>query len=193
MLAEAQKSMTTKEFAIGERRRGFVGISGGLAFPVGDFRAEELARAETGFRLDLINFGYLFTENFGLASKLYYGNHDFVEQANNPESSNWKYYGLLAGPLVSGTIHRNIELAFHPMAGFSLAQLPQPKDNETSIESKVAPAFSLGTSLQLNPFSRIGFHVGLEYYYTKVKFEKPRKTYRITTLTPSLGVAFRFH
>ena len=190
-LAIGQRSMTTKEFAIGERRRGYVGILGGYSFPLGDFTVERLGRAKEGIRTD-ITFGYLFTENVGVAAKAYYGTHDYKEHPTRAERTNWKYYGLLAGPLISGTIARNTELAFHPMVGFSQANFPREEEDK-NLQSKVAFAAGLGANLQYNFHSRFGAHFSLDYYYSRVKFDRDKRKYMVSTVTPSLGITYRFH
>src|SRR5690606_3378437 len=106
--------------------------------------------------------------------------------------TNWKYYGLLAGPLISGTVARNTELAFHPMVGFSLANYPREED-EKNLQSNVAFAAGIGANIQYNFHSRFGAHLSVDYYYTRAKFDGMKRKYIISTVTPSLGIAYRFH
>ena len=59
-----ENTVQSKNFSAFNKRKGFIGLSIGAAIPVGGFTD----KAKTGLQLNLINIGYLFSENFGITA-----------------------------------------------------------------------------------------------------------------------------
>ncbi|MCG8373757.1 MAG: porin family protein, partial [Balneolales bacterium] len=85
-------------------KKGFITISLGPSFPFGDFASTSFSDpnagfADAGFHINLINFGYLFSDNVGITAFLSGSAHPYdIDTENDPI---WSYGSLMAGPLFS--------------------------------------------------------------------------------------------
>ena len=59
---------TSASAQMNRERNGYIGINIGPSFPTGELKADGLAK--TGLNLSLINFGYVISNNVGIAAKL---------------------------------------------------------------------------------------------------------------------------
>ncbi len=192
---------TTTAFAQSDdRRKGFIGISLGAPIPVGEFSSpdpkESDGGAGGGLHINLINFGYRFSDKVGIAGKYFSGAN--VLKVNNIVDNNykpWAYGGMLIGPMVAIPLSEKVELDFRPMFGFSVAQLPVHKNAGVTINSNGGFAYSLGTNVQFNVASRFGIHAMLDYFHTKATFKIAGESFsqNISTITPSVGFVYRFN
>ena len=186
------------------RRKGFIGISLGPSLPVGSFAKVEDkdGAAGGGLHLNLINFGYRFSDKVGITAK-YFGGANVIklEKELEREEENfepWNYGGLLAGPMVSVPLSNSVEVDFRPMVGFCAAMLPKHKSEREAKTSEASLAYSLGVNFQFNVASRFGIHAGLDYFHTKSEFTGsesgiPDFTQKISTVTPNVAFVYRFN
>lgn len=169
------------------RRKGYIGLSIGPSFPVGDFAS--YGYAKTGIHINLINFGYRFSENVGL-SATWFG---AANPLDVPGYSPWSYGGLMAGPLLSFPLSEKLEWDFRPMIGFSSAMLP---DSKLGTERAASFAFNFGTVLRINVGNKVAVLWSADYYSTKARFENyignniPYEQ-NIGTISFGFGVAYR--
>ncbi|RZA08752.1 MAG: hypothetical protein EOO68_01615 [Moraxellaceae bacterium] len=190
---------TTTAFAQSDdRRKGFIGISIGPSIPVGDFGKENKdvpgLKTGAGAHLNLVNFGYRFSDRIGIAGKWFGGSNTLQVDGKVLEDIDpWSYGGMMAGPMVAIPLSEKIELDFRPMIGYSITQYPKYKD-EPTLNSDASLAYSLGANIQFNIASRFGIHAMLDYFHTKAQY-KNIKGYeqKISTITPAVGLVYRFN
>ena len=87
----------TKYRNLSQKRKGYIGISLGPSIPLGDFSNPSSGAAKTGLHLNLVNFGYLITDNVGIAAIWFGAANPVSEISWNP----WSY---------GGTMRRSINL-----------------------------------------------------------------------------------
>lgn len=167
-----------------EKRKGFIGLSLGASVPVGDFADMSDGLAETGLHLNLINFGYLFSENFGI-SATWFG-------AANPidafDIDPWSYGGIMVGPLLSLPLTEKLELDFRPMIGYSVTTIP---DVGYGIEQASSLALNIGAIFRRNVGEKISLLLSADYFSTQPEFEGYGFEQSIGTITFGFGVAYR--
>lgn len=167
-----------------ERRRGYIGLVIGPSIPVGDFADKSSGIAKTGVQINLINLGYLFTENFGVSATWYGAANPVDVEGFDP----WSYGGLMAGALLSFPIAEKIEWDFRPMIGYSVTSLPG-SESGTITAQESAFAFIIGTTFRLNAGEKVSLLFNTDYFSTKPEFFGRR--YGIRTLSLGFGVAYR--
>lgn len=115
-------------------KRSYIGIGLGATYTFDD--------EEFGFQLNLIDFGYLFNENIGIAAKL----QGKAYSVNVHSTHGWNNSGTLsistltAGPLLSFQSGNKGLFEIKPMVGFGSASL---KIDNVSINSETKMAFGL--------------------------------------------------
>ena len=147
-----------------ENRRNFVGLSIGASIPIGAFADDDDGLAKAGLQLNLINIGYLFTENIGLTAT-WFGTANPLKFYENIY---WSYGGLMIGPLFSYPVSRKLSWDFKPMVGYSVTTSP---DLFTLIERSNAFAFSIGSQLRNHLSPRASILISADYFYTNPVFE----------------------
>ncbi len=141
-----------------ERRNGYIGICAGPAFPVGDIDNSQISG---GAQLNLVNFGYLFSDHVGIAAT-WFGT-SFVAKYDSDYSIGTG--GMLAGPLFStATKDYKGEFDFKPMIGFARGN--ERYMNETYTTS-AAFACALSGTARWNCGRKISVSAGLDYYFVK--------------------------
>jgi len=168
-----------------EKRKGFIGLSLGASIPIGDFADKSNGLAKTGLQINLVNFGYLFAENFGIAG-IWFG-------AANPldffyEVDPWAYGGLMVGPLMSFPLSEKVEWDFRPMIGYSVTTLP---DLGWGTEQASSFAFNIGTIFRINVGNKVSLLLSADYFSTKPEFKDNGFEQNIGTLSLGFGVAYR--
>ncbi len=203
-----------------DRRKIFIGITIGPSYPVGNFKSfkpngrtvfagpgvfskEEIA-PKSGARLNLINFGFRVSKYIGFAVKWYGAAHGvksnsvahLVEdnEADAGEYTYWSYGGILVGPLVTIPVNEKFEIDFRPL--FGTCNIIQPefetKHRKAKLHAHESIAFSLGLTGQYNFADRFGLHSGLEFFSANI-YENEKVVDRITTLSPFIGLVYRFN
>ena len=90
--ANSRSSYNNEDYS----RKGFIGISIGPSFPIGDY-----SELPIGLNLSLIDFGYLFNKNIGIAGK-------WFGTAHAEDGVTFGLGGLLVGPLGSVPVTETI-------------------------------------------------------------------------------------
>lgn len=164
-------------------KRGFIGLEIGPNFPLGKFADLNNGLATTGLQINLINFGYLFSDHVGITLN-WFG-------ASNPmnglsDQYMWSYGGVLAGPLFTIPISKSIEWDIRPMLGITWASV-------SNINTGIAYAipFNFGTGLRFN-MSRV-IALTFDVDIKNANFQWVRFQQSMTTLTIKGGFAFRLN
>lgn len=171
-----------------EKRKGYIGISLGASIPLGDFADKYNGGAKTGVELSLVDFGYLFSDNLGIAVRWFGG--------ANPLDSNydidpWSYGGILVGPLVSYPISEKVDWDVRPMIGYAVTTMPEA--NYYNFDPAMSFAFNFGTQFRFHVGEKISLLVHADYFSTKAKFESYDYELKqnIATFSLGFGVAYR--
>jgi len=167
-----------------ERRKGFIGLSLGSSIPIGDFADKENGLAKPGVHLNLINFGYLFSENFGVSATWFGAANPLDIEGYDP----WSYGGLMVGPLLSLPASEKVEWDFRPMIGYSVTTLP---DIGWGIENASSFAFNFGTVLRTNVGEKVSLLLSADYFSTKPEFIDYGFEQSIATISLGFGIAYR--
>lgn len=165
------------------RKKGFIGLELGANIPVGKFADENDGAAKTGFQINLINFGYLFSDNIGITAT-WFGASNPIEGVNNDYL--WSHGGLLVGPLFSFPVSEKIEWDVKPMVGLSWASI-----TNTDLELASSFALNLGTQFRFNVSRLIAFTLGVDYTTAKFKWDIGDQT--MGTIALKSGFAFRLN
>ena len=182
---EVPESITKMNIQI-QKRRGYIGLSIGPSIPVGEFADISNGVAKTGIQLNLVNFGYLFSENFGIAAKWFGAANPVDAEGIDP----WSYGGLMTGPLLSFQVADKVEWDFHPMIGYCVAMLPDLGTGYVS-EYDGSFAYNIGAAFRFNVGNKVALLVGADYFSTKSVFQDNHIEQKIGTLSFDFGVAFR--
>jgi hypothetical protein len=163
------------------KKRGCIGLSVGANIPVGKFADENDGAAKTGFQINLINFGYLFSDNIGITATWFGASNPIVDGGSDYL---WSHGGLLVGPLFSFPVSEKIEWDVKPMVGLSWASI-----TNTNLEMASSFAFSLGTGFRFNVSRLIALTLGVDYITAKFKWDIGDQS--MGTLGIKGGFAFR--
>lgn len=167
-----------------ERRKGYIGLTIAASIPVGDFASELSGNANTGVHLNLVNFGYLFSENFGISATWFGGANPLDISGIDP----WSYGGLMVGPLLSFPIAEKVEWDFRPMIGYSVTTTPRIGLVE---EDASAFAFNIGTVFRINVGEKVSLLLSADYFSTNPEFEGFGVSQRVSTIAFGFGIAYR--
>lgn len=167
-----------------DKRKGFIGLSLGASIPIGDFADKSDGLAKTGIHLNLINFGYLFSENFGVSAMWFGAANPLDIDGYDP----WSYGGLMVGPLLSFPVAEKVEWDFRPMIGYSVTTLP---DIDWGTENASSFAFNIGTMLRINVGEKVSLLLSADYFSTKPEFKDYGFEQSIGTVSLGFGVAYR--
>jgi hypothetical protein len=177
----SKEKITTKKERYTGKKKGFIGLELGANIPVGKFADENDGAAKTGFQINLINFGYLFTDNIGITAT-WFGASNAIEGLDNDYL--WSHGGLLVGPLFSFPVSDKIEWDIKPMVGLSWASV-----TNLNLETAKSFAFNLGTGFRFNVSRLIALTLGIDYTTAKFKWDIGEQS--MGTLAIKGGFAFR--
>src|SRR6218665_1263033 len=133
-----------------QRRKGYIGMSVGPAFPVGDFAKASNGGADVGFNFCVLNFGYLFNEHFGIAGTFFGGEHGF-EYRGDDDYTPWSFGGVAVGPLISFPVTSRFEIDLRPMLGVCGTSTP---------DLYYYDEYDYATSLSFHGNLMLRFHAG---------------------------------
>lgn len=159
----------------------------GPSFPIGDFASVNSDNLNAGYskvgvNLNL-NYDYMISQNFGLSANVFYGSHkmdhkiisDFMDiDVPGADISHYQYIGLLAGPVVNGTITPKADINFKLMGGVGRTRSPQATyEGEIYAKQDWASAFAWRMSSDAQfKFSRNAFFmIGLSYTQMRPDFK----------------------
>lgn len=181
---EAMEGKRADRFSDSDKRKGYIGLSLGVSVPVGSFADNSDGMANAGTHLNLVNFGYLFSENFGIAF-FWFG---AANPLDVPGYDPWSYGGIMAGPLLSFPQSQKVEWDFRPMIGYAATTLP---DVGYGIEQDMSLALNLGALVRLNVGRKIALSLSADYFYTKPEFVDYGFEQSIGTVSFGFGAAYR--
>ncbi len=166
------------------KRKGYLGGTLGVSFPVGDFANKSNGLAETGMQINLVNFGYLFGENIGITA-IWFG-------ATNPLDSkgddSWAYGGIVVGPLVSFSLSEKVEWDFRPMIGYASTEVSYLGLNP---KQSLSFALNVGTLFRINVGKKVALLLNADYFSTKPEFKDFEFSQKIGTISLGFGAAYR--
>jgi hypothetical protein len=149
-----------------QQRKGYIGLSIGPSFGVGD-----VSELPVGIMLNLVDFGYLFTDNIGIAAK-WYGT------AHTESGISAGVGGLLAGLLFSTPISEKINFEGKALVGPGVQVLSYDGDSETS---DVYFGYDLGISFRFNTSKKVSLLLNADYI----------GVYDYNSVNLTFGVAYR--
>jgi hypothetical protein len=175
-------------FAQSSDRKGFIGISLGPSFPVGNFADNTLSNADAGFvewgiNFNPINFGYIFGQYVGISASWF--GAAYSADINGVDAI-WSYGGLMGGPMLSIPVNEKFDLDLKGMVGFVTAtsDLSEYEENEgTGI------SFDLGASFRYNFAKKWCLLISSDYFISNPKLEDGNQ--KMTAISLSLGIAYR--
>lgn len=135
-------------FRNNDERKGFIGLSLGAAFPVGDASGMPI-----GATLSLIDFGYLFTQNIGIAGKWFGNGH-----AENGVS--FGVGGLMAGFLASTPISPKANFEGRGLIGLGTFTAEYAGK---SASSDAYFAYDLGVGGRINTSNKVSLLINADY------------------------------
>lgn len=176
-IALAQESKTEKF------QRNFLALTAGPSFPIGDFAStnwqdnKDAGLAKTGFTIDL-KYGHQINRVFGIKVNGVYGRYAVDKTALSTESGlsvdPWQYFGVLAGPMISGKLSSRTYADFSVLSGVISAAFPKATLNGTELTGR---DWSNTVPLKLAADARIGLtnslylFAGADYLYMKPNFK----------------------
>ena len=129
-------------------RRGYIGLSVGPSIPVGDWSV-----LPTGLALNLVDFGYLFTDNFGVAGK-------WFGTAYRKSGVDFSAGGLLGGLLASTPITPKINLEGNILIGATSFRAAL---GGISGNSDLYFGYGIGAGLRYNTSEKISLLLNADY------------------------------
>lgn len=168
-------------------KRGYIGLSMGPAIPLGQFSStdasnDNIGYANTGFNLQLINFGYKFGKYLGI-SAMWSGSFFSIDgdaylkdsgiEAFSIDATSYSFGSILGGIFVS-VPYKRFEFDFRGMIGFGYGTSPEIKYNGYDINGDYAIlkqssanamgfAFDLGIGARFNVSQLINLNIYTDY------------------------------
>ena len=189
---EDQKSSLEGFDLIRKERRGFISFTLGPAIPVGDFGSGDLNNpkaglANTGFQLNLVNFGYRFSKHIGIAG-LWNGVSHTIKYTDD---GIWSHGYMLGGLLITFPSEK-IDFDIRIMGGLMNATAKVPSLNFEA--SGLGFGYDFGGAIRFHLGKIISLMVTTDYAAGKPTlssaivqgFEQD-----IATVNFTVGVAFR--
>ena len=169
----------------------YLGVSFGLATPVGDFASKstdinaKAGFAKTGFNTNL-HFAYLASKYFGFASNFSYSTHKIntdafyaaIQEADPSfklSADHWQYFTLLVGPMATVSASDKAFFDFKLLGGISDINFPTLRGTHGSVNAsskekwETAFAWQIATNFRYNFTPKAFFLVNLDYSHTKPK------------------------
>lgn len=170
IIKEAPTNESENTLAFGEKRsnqrRGYIGLSVGPSFAIGD-----LSDLPVGLALNLVDFGYLFNDNFGIAGK-------WLGTAYSEGGVDFGMGGLFAGLLASTPITSNINFEGKALLGFTVFNAEYAGISETS---DLYFGYDIGAGLRFNTSNKVSLLLNVDFLGSE--------EYKSINLT--FGVAYR--
>ena len=183
---------TNKQSSENTSPKFFAAFSAGAAVPVGVFGKKnvdvtsEAGLARLGYNLN-VNAGYQFSDNFGMASSLYFSRFKLDQKAINDylsktssgltsSADHWQYFGLVVGPMTTFSITKDVFLDFKALGGVAHANMPVFKFEVEGLPVASAVtkehwaysfAWQLGSDLRYNFAPGVCFYTNIDYNFMK--------------------------
>lgn len=173
---------------------GFIGISIGPSFPIGDFGDNtptntDAGYAKTGLNINLLNFGYKLGPNVGIAANWFGGAH--TVDNNNPDVM-WSYGSLMGGLFLALPVNNKTELDIKGTVGYTTAKLDLKQLGEYTGNGF---GYAFGAMLRHDIASRWCLLLQADYFATKPEFKgrlgivTVKKN--ISAINANLGIAYK--
>ena len=149
---ETSANQSSKQLAYGDNelqhRKGYIGLSIGPSFAMGD-----LSDLPVGAILNLVDFGYLFTNNFGIAAK-------WFGTAHAESGVTFGVGGLMAGLLASTPISEKANFEGKALIGPGVFVATYDGASETS---EAYFGYDLGVGLRFNTSEKVSLLLNADY------------------------------
>lgn len=149
-----------------QHRKGYIGLSIGPSFAVGDLR-----ELPVGLILNLVDFGYLFTDNIGVAAK-------WFGTAHTESGITFGVGGLMGGLLASTPISEKINFEGKALVGPGVFVASYDGESETS---EAYFGYDLGVGLRFNTSEKVSLLLNADYIGVS----------DYSSINVTFGVAFR--
>lgn len=158
IIKETPTNQSKNSLVFGEKksnqRRGYIGLSVGPSFALGD-----LSDLPVGVALNLVDFGYLFNDNFGIAGK-------WFGTAYSESGLDFGLGGLLAGLLTSTPITSKVNLEGKVLIGFAVFGVKYEGYSDTS---DLYFGYDIGAGVRFNSSNKVSLlfnadYLGAEHY-----------------------------
>jgi hypothetical protein len=211
----------SQEQTVGHQKTGFLTLTGGPSFPLGDLSSTHLYNenagfAKTGCYADLRG-GYYFTKNMALTGSAFFSQYSLDAQKLRDQfaqefpgsqftlsADHWQCYGLVLGPMVTLDLSPRILLDFDFMTGIANANSPK---TEVSLEGTqatqpedwaVTVPITIGTTARFQIGGKAYLAAGVSYIYMRPEFETTvagetsKFEQQMTAVNLTFGVGVRF-
>jgi opacity protein-like surface antigen len=149
-----------------QHRKGYIGLSIGPSFAIGD-----LSDLPVGAILNLVDFGYLFTDNIGVAAK-------WFGTAHTESGITFGVGGLMGGLLASTPISEKINFEGKALVGPGVFVASYDGESETS---EAYFGYDLGVGLRFNTSEKVSLLLNADYIGVS----------DYSSINVTFGVAFR--
>ncbi len=161
------------------RRRGYIGITVGPSIPLGDFAKKENfqfgsgltgpEKTSVGLQLNLINFGYLFSNHLGL-SAAWFGAAYNRSSNRAYELDPWSCGGIMVGPLLSFDMSEKVEWGLTPMLGRSVCSGMGESTTKPQLEQSAGLVFNMGSVHRFHVSKNFSLLLTANFFFSKLKF-----------------------
>ncbi len=177
-------------------KKGFATFSLGPTFPFGDFASTSFSDpnagfADAGFHFNLMNFGYLFSDNVGITAFISGSRHPF-DIDTGKDDPNWVYASLMVGPLFSfPTKRKDANFDLRPMIGAMSAAF-DPDIGISNIHA-YGVAFGLGAGLRYHVSHTNSISGNLDLISSEPEFDINGEHFsqQIGAVSFTIGISFR--
>jgi hypothetical protein len=172
---------------VDSKRRGYIGIALGFSTPQGDYLNKSKGNASIGSHLNLVRFGYTFTNRIGISAH-WYGGANFYGGGDQL----WTYGGMLAGLMISSYSKAKprpkLEADISPMIGYAVTSSP---DFGVGVDQDISVAYLFAATIRWNVGGKVAILVTADRFYSKPYFENLDISQVIYTSTIGIGVVYR--
>ncbi|NBG67020.1 hypothetical protein [Acidiluteibacter ferrifornacis] len=176
-------------------KKGYLGLTIGISNPVGEFGADDNGLAKTGVQINLLNFGYRFSKNIGIAGT-WFGAANSLD--GDQIKSPWTYGGILLGPLFTFHLASRVELDLRPMVGYTAFTSPKfDIDNSPFYTQTIGGdrssvfAYNIGSMFRFHTGAKTSLLLSVDYFNARPEFDESQFRQEVETITIGFGVALR--
>ncbi len=185
LLFITENNLFSQETEAVNPRKGFIGIAIGPAFAMGDYGS-----VDGGAQLNLINFGYLFSPNLGIAGT-WFGT-SFAPAGTNDSDEMMGLGGMMFGPMGSIPVN-NYKFQFDArlLIGYAGGNIPKSAKSMAATEMPSAFAYGGGISARWNCSKYIVLSLNYDIYSATPDFGGQIGKIDMTSSAMTFGVAYR--
>jgi hypothetical protein len=174
-------------------RKGYVALSIGPSFPVGDFAGKSAGNisaglAENGYISNILNVGYRIGDHLGACFAFFYGEYKIGEENSNDW---WQVTGLSAGPQYTFLPGGKFEVDLKARIDFLMTQKVIDFYGTEEDDGR-GLGIDLRATLRYNLFKRWCLLAEVGYFDANQKFGDGHKG-KIQAVLTGFGVGFRFY